>query len=69
MGLLNQLVIHRLDYGSHLAQRSGHESVSGVIDGVLRSGGSRFVRECTQDRRFERSRADLKVHHFIQHGR
>lgn len=69
MGLLNQLVVHGLNCGSHLAQRSGHETVSGVIDGVLRSSGSKFVRECTQDRRFERSRADLKIHHFIQHSR
>ena len=69
MGLLNQLVIHGLNYGSYRAQQSGHETVSGAIDGVLRSSGSRFVRECTQDRRFERSRADLKIHHFIQRGR
>jgi len=69
MGLLNQLVIHGLNYGSYRAQRSGHETISGAIDGFLRSSSSRFARECTQDRRFERSRADLKIHHFIQHGR
>lgn len=69
MGILNQVTIHGLNLGSYLLQRSGHETLSGAIDGVLRTSSSRFVRECTQDRRFERSRADLKIHHFIQRGR
>jgi len=66
MGLLNQLVGHGLNYGSHLAHQSGHKTASGAIDGLIRSSDSKSVRECVQDRRMERARGSTKVRLLIQ---
>ena len=59
---------HLLNSVSHELQKRGHKDASGAIDGVIRQSKSKFVRECTQDRRAKRS-GDPTVRIIHQKGR
>lgn len=51
MGLIN----HVTNYMAHVAQESGHKSIAGMIDAANANSEDRYVRQCAQDRRFERA--------------
>ena len=68
MGLLGTLAGHGLNLASQHLQNSGHGAASSVMDAAIGGHSSRGIRQCVQDRRFERSSADVKVRVIFQRG-